>query len=44
MRKCLPIMAEDFRGVYEIVESYNDHAKVDMYELRADTFLDDRLE
>lgn len=41
MRKCLPIMAEDFREVYEIVESYNDNTKVDMYELRADTFLDD---
>ena len=32
MRKCLPIMAEDFREVYEIVESYNDNTKVDMYE------------
>lgn len=40
MKICLPIMAENFREVYKIVESYNDNEKVDMYELRTDSFLD----
>lgn len=41
MKNCLPIMAENFREVYSIVESYNDNPKIHMFEIRVDSFLDD---